>query len=74
VPETKYLKGEKLDNTNESLYWFNSENQFITHVSEIEKKIVINSYTNMEISSLYHYDETNYINIPPYLVFYICRN
>ena len=74
VHETKYLKGDKVDNMNESLYWFNSENQFITHVSEIEKKMVINSYTNMEISSLYHYDETNYINIPPYLVFYICRN
>ena len=74
VPETKYLKGDKVDNTNESFYWFNSENQFITHVSEIEKKIVINSYTNLEVSSLYNYDETNYINIPPYLVFYICRN
>jgi len=74
VNEIKYVKGSEESNSKESNYWFNSENQYESHVLEVEKKVLINSYTELEESSLYDYTETNYMNPPQHLLFYLCRH
>ena len=74
ISEVKYRKGSKESNEKEKGYWFNSENQYLSHVLETEKKVIVNSYTRLEESSLYEYNEKNYIIPSPHLLFYICRN
>ena len=74
ISDFKYTKGTKESNVKEKGYWFNSENQYLSHVLEIEKKVVVNSYTRLEESSLYEYNEKNYIHPSPHLLFYICRH
>ena len=74
VRQIKYEKGIKKSNQNEQEYWFNSENQFLSHVLQKESKVITNSYTYLEEESLYNYNEINYKNPPPHLLFYICRN
>lgn len=72
--ESKYLKGVKVSNKSESHYWFNSENMYISHVLLKECKVYVNSYTELEESSLYEYNPINYHPPSPHLLFYLCRH
>jgi len=72
--QSKYTKGSKMSNKSEMNYWFNSENQFLTHVLEIEKKVIVNSYTKLEESSLYEYNPDLFHPPPSNLLFYLCRH
>jgi hypothetical protein len=72
--ESKYIKGSKSSNMSENNFWFNSENMYISHVLEKEKKIYVNSYTKLEESSLYEYHPDNYNPPASHLLFYLCRN
>ena len=73
VNETKYEKGIKTSNEKEKDYWFNSENQYLSHILQKESKVITNSYSYLEEESLYHYNPTNYQNTPTHILFYICR-
>jgi hypothetical protein len=72
--EMKYLKGTKTSNKSEYSYWFNSENMYLSHVFEIDKKVIINSYTKLEESSLYEYNPSFFHPPASHLLFYLCRH